>query len=243
MHNQFLRAVFASSAMQIFLGALLSAATTILLDWQKRPKLRFDIAAHVCERSRTVDPDGKVIDFYQGVGLVVTNLKRWPFRWPRQTLQRATAAVSFHDPHTGADIFPRSMNGRWASLPQPEIVFAIKGGRIFIGDQSLIRSVPAVDIPWGESEKLDIAAKFDGGDWAYGWSNENYYDPQHRYRCERWRIEQGRCLVKVVVLGSGEKLVKVFALVNGSALRLEDATRTESSLVLNQPKPTARILG
>ena len=171
----------AHPATQMAIGALISALVSILLEWKKRAKVRVwidpDVPEHVTQR----DAERTAVARYEAVRLIVANQKRLPKFWPRQSLTRASARISFHDAHTGADLFGRAMKGRWASLPQPEIVLFINNKKTTLSDLSLISSAPELDIPWGEQEELDIAARFEN-DAVYGWSNENYYDPNGLYQ-------------------------------------------------------------
>jgi hypothetical protein len=227
-----LRALLRTPAAQMVLGAVISGFVAVLLDWLKRPKLRISIDESRLTL-RTVDADGSILENYAAVRVVIANTRRWPRWWPRQTLIRTSALITFHDAQTGADLFNRKMRGRWASLPQPEVVVLVGEKKMLWPDPALIASVPEIDIPWGEMEPLDIAARFQDDSDAYGWSNDSYYDQQKRYRAERWRLPSDRCLVRVVVQGSGERCTTVFRLVNPNEgdLRLLPATRAEIALL------------
>ena len=226
-------ALLSSPLVQMFAGALISIATTVFLDAQRRPKLVIEIVeTPPNHRPATKDPAGNVIDYYQAVGVVVKNVKRLPLNWPRQTVQRATAEISFLDAVTGANLCGRSMRGRWTDAAEPETASIEDGKRSFSGNQSVIHVIPEVDIPWGAAEKLDIAARFEKERIVYGWNNQNYYDHRRRYRNDEFSLAANRCLVKVVVSGSGERVAEVFALVNvdGMPVRLENPTRVEKAL-------------
>jgi len=218
--------------VQMVLGAVISGFVAVLLDWLKRPKLSISIDESPLSL-KTVNAEGSTLENYTAVRVVVANKRRWPRWWPRQTLIRAAAMITFHDEQTGADLFDRKMRGRWASLPQPEVVVLVEGKKTLWPNPALVSNVPQIDIPWGEVEPLDVANKFQNDSDAYGWSNDSYYDQQERYRAERWRLPLERCLVKVVVRGSGEKCSAVYRLVNpkeGSP-RLIPATRAEKALL------------
>jgi hypothetical protein len=227
-----MREIFRTPPAQMVLGAVISGFVAVFLDWLKRPKLEISIDESQLS-PKTVNAEGTVLENYTAVRVVVTNTRRWPQWWPRQTLIRAVAQITFHDAQTGADLFNRTMRGRWASLPQPEVVVLVEGKKTLWADPALIANVPEIDIPWGEVEPLDIAARFQSDSDAYGWSNDSYYDQQKRYRAERWRLPFERCLVKVVVQGSGERCRAVCRLVNPKEgdLRLVPATRAEKALL------------
>jgi len=224
----------AHPATQMLLGSLLSAFVSVLLEWKKRPKVSVSIDQNVPERVTQWDADRNPVVRYEAVRLIVANLKRWPKFWPRQSLIRVSAKITFHDAHTGADLFGRPMKARWASLPQPEIVLFINNRKTTVSDLSLISNAPELDIPWGEREELDVAARFENEAAVYGWSNENYYDPDGMYRAEKWRITEERCLVKVLLQGSGERSVHVYRMTNvqGNRLRLDPTTHAERDLLL-----------
>ncbi len=218
-------------AVQMLLGAVISAAVSVFVLWLSRPKLRISIDEP--QWLKTEDAERNLLEKYRAVRVVATNTKRLPKFWPRQTLIRATASITFHHPQTGANIFDgRQMRGRWASLPQPEVIVLDQGRKILFPDPSLVASIPEIDIPWGGKEPLDIAVRFENESVAYGWSNENYYDLQEQYRPSQWRLPES-CLVKVVVRGSGETCTGIYRLrsMNNGDFRLVSATRKDRNLV------------
>lgn len=227
-----IRALLRTLAAQMVLGAVVSGFVAVILDWLRRPKLTISIGEPPLP-VKTVDAEGNILENYTAVRALAANTRRWPRWWPRQTLIRASALITFHDPRTGADLFNRSMRGRWASLPQPEIMVLVEGKKTLWADPALIANVPEIDIPWGEVEPLDIAVRFQNDSDAYGWSNDSYYDQQKRYRPERWRLPLEGCLVRAIVQGSGERCSAVYRLVNSKegGLRLVSATRAEKALL------------
>ena len=82
-----------------------------------------------------------------------------------------------------------------------------------------------MDVYPGESQRLDVAAKFDNEAECYGWSNESYFS-NPVWRNPDWTLPSGRYLVKGTVISSGEKCTGVYRLVNDvpqSDFRLEEA--------------------
>jgi hypothetical protein len=224
--------ILKNPALQIILGAVISAGVSVLVMWLSRPKVKISIDEPQC--LRTKNAEGEVLEKYRAVRVVVANTKRFPRFWPRQTVIRATASITFHKDQTGKKLFDgRRMRGRWASLPQPEVVVLDNdGNRRLFPDPSLAANIPEIDIPWGEKEPLDIAVRFENEPLAYGWSNENYYDPEERYRAKQWCLREN-CLVKVVVRGSGETSKGIYRLISKQAgdFRLDHASRRDRKLV------------
>jgi hypothetical protein len=70
-----------------------------------------------------------------------------------------------------------------------------------------------IDVPPGETQRLDVAARFDAEDECYGWNNESYFsDPI--WRNPEWRLNAGRYLVKVTIISAGDKCIGLFRLIN-----------------------------
>jgi hypothetical protein len=228
-----LQELWESPVFQMLLGAIVSGLVAVFLDFLKRPRLKIFIEEPTLVL-KTFDADQNPLEQYKAVRVSVMNTKWWPKSWPRQTLIRARAVITFHSAQTGADLKDRKMRGRWASLPQPEIAVPVNGKRTLWPDPSLIANVPEIDIPWGGAEPLDIAARFEGDSDAFGWSNENYYNSQElKYRPEGWRLPYDQCLVRVAVQGSGEKACEVFRLRKPKDwdLILVPATRVERGML------------
>lgn len=225
-----LLAVWSSSATQMLLGAILSAIVAIILDWAKRPKLSIQVYV-LPNRVKQYGLKREILAEYNAVLVEVCNRKRWPKFWPRQTAVGVSARISFHDSSSCQNLFNnRAMRGRWASQPQPETVVVTDEEKKLSNNPSLISIHPSIDIAWGESEQLDIACRFIGDDWAYGFSNENYYDDDCLYRAKRWRITTPICLVRVEVRSTGERATEVFRLRNitgSGTLELTSATRQQ----------------
>jgi hypothetical protein len=85
-----------------------------------------------------------------------------------------------------------------------------------------------IDVYPGGSELLDVAARLDDDEEAFGWNNDTYFCPTP-WRNPEWKLEKGRYLVKVTVNSSGQQCSQVFRLVN-------DVPRGDCRLELPQPK-------
>ncbi|GAB4374931.1 MAG: hypothetical protein Kow0042_19920 [Calditrichia bacterium] len=90
---------------------------------------------------------------------------------------------------------------------------AIDNQRILVFDPSRFTLTPRIDVYPGESERLDVAAKFDDETECYGWSNESYFS-EPAWRNPNWRLPTGRYLVKITIVSAGEKFSRIFRLVN-----------------------------
>lgn len=139
-------------ALQMLLGAVVSAVVSVFVIWLSRPKLKLFIDEPFF--GQTADADRNPREKYRAARVVVANIKRFPKFWPRQTLIRTIASITFHDAETGANIFDgRQMRGRWASLPQPEVIVLVDGKKVLLPDPSLVASIPEIDIPWGKKSR------------------------------------------------------------------------------------------
>jgi hypothetical protein len=128
------------------------------------------------------------------------------------------------------------MVGRWASGPQPTSIPAINPttGQIafYINDPDKLSGGSTIDIYPGETEPLDIAARFPDDQFCYGWNNETYFlpPPAQFGRNPNWQLDHDRFLVKIVITSSGQKCEGVFQLINDvpdTAFRLEEATKAD----------------
>ena len=110
------------------------------------------------------------------------------------------------------------------------MVMAIDGKHISISDPVRFTLTPRMDVYPGESERLDVVARFDNEAECYGWSNENYLsDP--KWRNPNWKSASRRYLVRVTIISGGEKLTNVFHLTNDvpqQDLRVEPALPSDS---------------
>ena len=120
---------------------------------------------------------------------------------------------------------------RWSGSPQPIPIQAVSsdGVHIQIFDPMRLTIESRIDIYPGESQLLDIAARFDNDVECYGWNNEAYFcDPP--WRNPAWGLGPAQYLIQVEVNSSGQKCVGFFRLINDVArrdFRLNPATPDE----------------
>ncbi len=221
-----------NSTLEIFLGALLgtifSIITTIWIEVQRKPKLILKIASpsdivydkqHPAQKAR-----------FLGVNIENLSLS-WVVRWlSRNAATQSTAQITFYH-LDGQKVFSNSMAGRWSGSPEPVPPIAISGDNVVIEKLMLsfdlsVGSTLKRDIYPGDTEKLDIAARFDLDEDCYGWNNEGYFS-NPIWRNPKWKLKAGRYLVKVEISTSGEKTTGLYRLLNDVSIedfRLEEAT-------------------
>lgn len=94
---------------------------------------------------------------------------------------------------------------RWASGVQPNAIPIrnANGGQIeqFLCDDQRLGGGSVLDIHSGDSEPLDVAARFDGEQSCYGWNNESD-SVQPTGRNPRWELGHGRFLIRIVIQSS-----------------------------------------
>jgi len=175
-----------AAIMSVILGGLITIAVAGSIEFMRRPRLDLSIAPPVDNQY----PDARPARSARFLRLRVTNhaLPRCLRFISRLTASQCTASISFHR-FDGHRVRANTMAGRWAGLPEPV------PAHIQIGDQVGVVFDPAralvgqrIDVPAGESELLDVVAKFDDEPCFYGWSNANYFcDPM--WRPNEWRFE------------------------------------------------------
>jgi len=195
--------------LNMFVGAVLAILTTVTVEWFRRPSLRFQIVPPYDSdyTSRQASPARK------GRFLAIS-VQNSPLPWFLKWLLRNPAMdswgmVSFHHLDDGQDIFGRAMEGRWSGSTEPPIAAA--SGVVI--DSDWLRSHNRRDIQAGESETIDVGARFDDDKSCYGWSNENYLS-NPVWKNPRWELASGRYIVRVEIRTSGQKFVRCFRLCN-----------------------------
>jgi len=197
-----------STILEITFGAIVAIVIAILIENLRKPRLQLRLAPPT--DITYVNHPAQNVRF---LGLEVVNmplplLARW---MSRNSAIQCHANISFHH-LDGQNVFGRAMAGRWSGSPEP-LPFSVR-----LGNQVMIISDPSrlttrIDIPSGEAQRLDIAARFDTENMCYGWNNESYFsDPV--WRNPNWQLNTGRFLVKVTLISAGERKIGLFRLVN-----------------------------
>lgn len=210
---------------------LLQYLSPFWIEYLRKPKLSLRIAPPT-----DMDYQGKPARSARFLGVEVLNAPLpWFARWMiRNAALQCHGHITFHHLNDGQNIFGRSMPIRWSSAPEPVPMILTSGyQQIVITDPARFTMSPRVDIYPGESERLDVAAKFDDDRCCYGWSNENYFSVP-LWRNPDWELPPGRYLVRVIVVSAGEKCSGVFRLIN-------DVGRQDFRLEL--PLPRDKVYG
>jgi len=210
--------------VEIILGGLITIFVAVFIEQYRRPKLNISIAEPI-DRNYTNHPAQKA----RFLLLKVENLKPILKFIPRNPALKCHGFISFHH-LDGQNYFGRLMLLRWSNSPEPlPITFQINNqiGKIYDPLRFSLESY--VDIHTGETWNLDVAAKFDRDKECYGWTNENYFS-NPIWRNPNWELPEGRYLVKVEIITSGNKYSKLFRLINDVKIndfRLEYALKDD----------------
>lgn len=231
--------------MELFMGAFLGLIASILVTiWAenlRRPRLRL-----ICEDTLDVSLSsilgGSPPLHYRAIRVRASNIELprlfgWIVRAP--ALQ-CRGTITFHRFADGQNLFGNAMTARWANGPQPNSfpVSNVASGKVefVIHDPERLSGGSAIDIYPGDSEPLDIVARFDNDQDCYGWNNETYFlqPPAQPGRNPKWRLGHERFLVRITIRSSGQKCEDVFQLINDvpvSAFRLEKASKADHAKV------------
>jgi len=224
--------------LQIVVGALITIGIVVFVEYFRKPRLKLTIAKPV-----DVPYTNRLANKARYLGLMVENEQLPRFvRWlSRSVAIHCYGTITFHH-LDGQNVFGRSMQIRWSSSPEP---LPIQGfishwqtnwpqAKMEIFDP--IRALPDLymDIYPGESEGLDVAARFDDDPECYGWCNDNYFS-KPPWRNSSWKLDSDRYLVKVEVTSAGVRCIAFFRLINDVPIndfRLENAQQDDYKKIL-----------
>ncbi|KAF0108414.1 MAG: hypothetical protein FD146_988 [Anaerolineaceae bacterium] len=199
-----------TTLFEVILGAVVAILITIWVENLRKPKLKLQIASP-SDRAYQNHPARDVR--FLGLELINKPLPRIARWMQRNAALQCHGTITFYH-LDGQNVFGRAMSVRWSGSPEPVPT------RVSIGNQHVIIVDPArfslqarMDVYPGESERLDVAAKFDNDEDCYGWSNENYFSTPI-WRHPNWQLPSGRYLVKVSVVSAGERCSSIFRLIN-----------------------------
>jgi len=203
------------TALGAFIGALLTLVISIYIEYQRKPKLYFEIEDPPVENTYPAAP-AKEARFAR-VHLCNRAMSKW-FRWlGRSAAMQCGGHVQFYHLDNGAPVFSRPMPIRWAGSDEPLSFQMLPNGQLAqLFDPSKYNAAFRRDCFPGGKETVDIAARFDNDEECYGWCNEAYL-PGKGWRNPDWKLPKGRYFVRVVVLSAGEKVSDVFQLENSVA--------------------------
>jgi hypothetical protein len=158
------------------LGTVFSIVVTVVVENLRRPNLTI-----------TIEPPGDYAlgsivggnqEPYRALTVRVSNtfFANW---MERGAALGCRGTISFHRLGDGQDIFGTAMAARWAGglqpIPVPIVNAHSKQVEQFLVDDQRLAGGSVMDIHSGESEFLDIAARFNGEQNCYGWNNESYF--------------------------------------------------------------------
>ena len=218
-----------TTAIGAFLGALLSILASVYIEYQRMPKLRFEIEEPPTDATYPSAP-AKEARFVRVLlcNDAMPDLLRW---LGRDAAMQCYGHIQFYHFEDGAPIFAKPMPIRWAGSDEPLTYQALANGQVAqLLDPTKYNAAFRRNCFAGTKEPIDVAARFDTEDDCYGWSNETYL-PGKGWRNPDWKLPKGRYLVKVTVLSSGEPVSGIFHLENSVArphFRLSDASREDA---------------
>jgi len=223
--------VLALAAAEIVLGGVLAILTTIWLENLRKPKLDLTIAEGHNVDYTTGPSRPAQLARYLAVDVLNRPLPRWSRWWSREAADACHGSMTFHD-LDGRNLFGRSMSARWSGAPEPTFVqYSPSQGPTVVVDPSRAAVGSRVDVHPGDSQRLDVAARFDSEADCYGWNNESYFS-NPVWRNPDWRLPPGRYLVRITVRGAGESSTELFRLTNDGPVqdfRLEAALLGDSA--------------
>lgn len=195
---------------EIVLGAIVAILITILIEKLRKPNLRIKMGEPVDQEYK--DRPARFARFLV-VEVLNKPLPRWARWMTREAATQCHGTITFYH-LDGQNVFGRIMPTRWSSSPEPLPTRISVDDKVFlIAESSRFAISTRTDIYPGEPETSGVVARFDDDEECYGWSNENYFsDPI--WRNPDWRLPNNRYLVKVVIITAGEKVSKVFRLIN-----------------------------
>lgn len=201
-----------SIASGVLLGVLSSLIVAMFVEWMKKPRLCISIVPP--EQVQLLN-GGRVIDTLMSLRVNVTN-RPLPIylRWmQRQSARDCRATLQFLR-EDATPFIVRLMPGRWTSSVQPvplQGVISSSGNTIEIHDIARLTAESRVHIPAGESERLDVAVRFNNAPEAFGWTNESY---RHGSRHPDFTLPTGRYLVDIIIQSEGVRKRDCFWLEN-----------------------------
>lgn len=197
--------------LPVILGVVSSFSVALFVESEKRPRLK--MRAEDRQDVRYDPPPVRPARTASFVRVVVTN-EKLPWYLGLMTREsamdcRAEIIFSLAD---GTEFSSGPMPGRWANTPQPVPLEGKLGDIQFQMWDPNVWHVAGlgISIPPGESESLDIAARFDDEPEAFGWNNSSYLPPL--WRNPAWKLPRGSYKVNVTVRSAGQKWTNEFEL-------------------------------
>jgi hypothetical protein len=216
-----------------FLGALLSLLATIFIEYQKKPKLNFEI------ESPPLDEEGGPEKHFGDSRILRVRVSNKPMpellRWlDRSAAFHCTGNVQFHH-ENGAAVFSHPMVIRWSDSEEPYSAQAMQVGKIpvILKSPDLTKYFAAAwrDLFPGHYKFMDVAARYGEEDDCFGLSIDSYWSEN---RSPDFKLSKGRYLVTVTIHSSGNNVSHFFALENSVSrkdFRLTSASKREADML------------
>jgi hypothetical protein len=219
-----------SAAVGAFIGALLSLTISIYIEFQRKPKLYFEIENPPIDNTYASAPakEARFVRVYL-CGQAMPRYLRW---LGRNAAMYCGGHVEFYHLDNGAPVFSKPMPIRWAGSDEPLSVQLSPNGQVTqLFDVTKYSAAFHRNCFPGCRELIDVAVRFDSDDECFGWCNDSYLKG---WRNPDWKLPKGRYLVRVTVLSAGEKAEDVFQLENSVGrqhFRLMKATKHDFAKV------------
>ncbi|MDE0685086.1 MAG: hypothetical protein OXI63_19350 [Candidatus Poribacteria bacterium] len=192
-------------------GGLVTIAVTIAVEMLRRPVLKLEIRQPIDKSFLDEWPAQRARFLHLYVrNIPLPGLLSW---MSRNEATDSWGVMSFHHLNDGQNIFGHDMPVRWTESTEPHNAVQQYGYL----DTDLMRVNSRRDIQPGETELMDVIARFDDESSCYGWNNESYYCSP-LWRNPRWEIKPGRYISRVEIRTSGRKFVQYFRLCNEGAI-------------------------
>jgi len=217
---------------EVILGAAIALSGTILIEYLRKPHLRIQLGPY----SDVVYTDKHPTKDARFLRLKVVNspLPRWA-RWMcRNTALECLGFLTFYHIDDGQVVFSKPMQVRWTRTPEPVLQrMLVDGEMISYIDPGSFPPRISKDLHPGQSELIDVAARFEQDGECYGWNNNNYFS-EPRWRNPEHKLGHARYLVKAEITSAGDSCEKFFRLVNDvprSSFRLENEQRGDRAKI------------
>lgn len=174
-----------------FLGTLGGLAVALFLERVKQPKIRISLTTH------SDQSPGKVRARFLHLTVENRALPSCISGWlSRQTATSAYGRIRFLYPD-GKEAFPRPMDVRWTSSPEPP-EFVNNG----VLPPSTFDFLRFRDIYTSRPEGIDVCVKFEGDSVCYGFTNVSYV---HNLKHPEYELKGGRYSIEVSIY-SGDQI-------------------------------------
>jgi hypothetical protein len=226
-----------SSAIGAFIGALLTLVISVYIEYQRKPKLYFEIEDPPIDNKYPSAPAREAR--FLRVTLYNREMPKW-LRWlGRNAAMHCGGHIQFYHIDNGAPVFSRSMPIRWAGSDEPLSFQALPNGQLAqLFDPAKYNAAFYRNCFPGSKETIDVASRFDNDDECYGWCNENYL-PDKGWRNPDWKLPKGRYIVRVTIISAGEKVSDFFQIENSVAkqhFRLLKASKRDIAKIMLEQK-------